>query len=1543
MTGRIEYIKRKGRKRISSYIKRLIVLCFAVILFIPGTLFSQVISNNGAAVSVTSGAAVTSKDALNNSGGTISNGGTINLSGDYTNSSTTLGNGTFRIGRNWTNSGTFIIDNSFNASKVIFNGADYQSIIRTGGETFYNLSIENSGDLLSKTINLPNVVTIMGTLYMYRGYVNATANKLYLSNNIPSALNYTPGYGSRIIGKFERGLSVPGTYLFPLGSMAHYNPAYLTPNSVSSTGTILSEFVTSPPPGNLGLPFADPPVQVFREYPDGFWNLKANVFSTNDYSINLNGTGFVDTIFDITRVIKRTNGGNWKVEGTHQDADVTNKVVYRNNLTGDIDPAGTQYALARVRPLITSQPISLMVCERTNPNFTVIATGAGTLTYVWYHNGVAIASGSHYTGNRLSSITINNAVLSDSGYYYCLVRDKDRNTNSSDTVHLTVKKIPVATVSQPAQDHACSAVSFTPIIFGESYGVPGTSYLWSRNNPAAIITSVPLSGTAPNIGYILSGSFENTSDDPVTITFTIIPVGPTFTSYSGGPTTNCTGSPITATVTVNPRPRVIPTLSKICYDGSTSITLNSPSHMTKPDVIRFDYDVTGTALPAILAGNWSSGYAVGYGTVLPIRYTNESDSLQSVFYNVTPITTSALNCPSGIKLPYEIQVHSKTINFHDIRTEQNGRITGILTTKPLTCSTSEASSSLAALRIILAKGADPYLVRWTGPVGYTNDSVDIKNLNKGTHYVTVTDNLSCSNSSSISVNDRTASPQINVKVILPGIHVSCPGGSDGKLSVFVSSGSTAPYTYALVRNSTETLFTGLFIKNFNYTNPTDTINTYITYSGLKSGSYSLIIRDINGCEVIRTVDLIEPAPITVPFLPADKSNYNGFNISCRGYSNGWVEAKPTGGNGSYSYLWSAASGPPLTVSKTTSLLDSVPAGTYNVLITDLLGCTQVASVTLTEPSGMQLVGSQVSVNADGNKNISCNGGNDGFIKLTITGGAGVYNSVWTGPSAYTANTKDISDLKAGTYIATVTDENNCLLRILPGSTLPTFTLTEPTALAITNTTSKSIDGGYEITCNKGNTGWINISVSGGGAGAYLYDWTTSDGSGIVNGQQNQSGLTAGTYHLKVTDSNGCIAIKDITLTQPQPLVTKIVSTDITCQSPGFNNGKLDITVTGGVLPYNYSWSNGAITEDIYGLYQGMYSVTVTYNGSCVAKDSARINLPPVLRDSVEKSDYNGYGVSCNNMSNGYINITPLSGLAPFDYTWTSSNGFTGKTQDISNLKAGQYKLTIVDNNFCSATETINITEPLKLGMIISLSQSSAGLYNVNCAGDNTGSIGIEAINQVKTVNYLWSDGIFGKSRTNLPAGEYSIVITDANSCYASSTINLTEPDSMKLKFDISNPFCPDKPNGEIRLKMTGGVIGTDYFYKWSDNSTGNTISNIPGGLFKVTVKDLNGCSIKDSVNVEPLNKTCLIIPNAISPNDDLINDVWNIGEKELYPAMEVTVFNRWGETIWKSGKGYPVPWDGKSKGANLPIDSYHYIIDLHNGTKALIGNVTIVR
>jgi gliding motility-associated-like protein len=146
------------------------------------------------------------------------------------------------------------------------------------------------------------------------------------------------------------------------------------------------------------------------------------------------------------------------------------------------------------------------------------------------------------------------------------------------------------------------------------------------------------------------------------------------------------------------------------------------------------------------------------------------------------------------------------------------------------------------------------------------------------------------------------------------------------------------------------------------------------------------------------------------------------------------------------------------------------------------------------------------------------------------------------------------------------------------------------------------------------------------------------------------------------------------------------------------------------------------------------------------------------------------------------------------------------------------------------------------------------------------------------------------------------------------------------------------------LTVTGCSPVTEYSYLWSENNyTGKDLTNIAAGTYDVKVTDANSCSVQQSSEVSAENETCLVMNDAFSPNADGHNDVWNIGNTSLYPNMEVTIYNRWGQSVWSSGQGYPVPWDGTFNGADLPIDSYHYIIDLHNGSKPILGDVTIVR
>lgn len=1503
--------------------KRTLFILLVSLICSSNVLFSQIINNSGAYLTTTPGVFVTSGDLYNNFPGNLVNDGTItlwgNLRGNFTSNTTTSSNGTFTLMGNWTNNGTF---SPGVLSTVVFDGPANQSIIRAGGEYFMNFTIRNTGIAPVNRVEIQNDVEVMGTLRMETGNIDGGTWLFYLSNPAAAALNYASVSKSRIIGKFERGVSQAGDYLFPIGTADYYNAAQLRTNSVPTTGRILSEFFALPP-ANLGFPIADPPVEIGRAYNDGYWNLTANGgFLISDFNINLTAEGFTDTIHDNTRLIKRLPGGDWEVEGTHQDADTINSVIYRNNLDGGIASTGTQFALGRARPLIIDHPNDTTVCEETLPFFKVVATGTPALRYTWYKVDVPsdleiLNSNPHFSGARTDSLTVLGATLADAGYYYCIVRDRYGNFTRTDSAYLTVKKIPqIAITSEVDQNHECSNLNIDPIMFSLIYWDDVTTYSWVRNNPAGITAStVPMSGTDQNITEVISGSFTNTSDEPVKIIFTIIPFGPD--------PTYCEGDPVVASVTVNPTPRVIPLnrQPQICNDGTTEIELTTPTTMTKGGIV-FDYTVMLSS--GDLSGNTAPLTNLGPGYTITLPYHNDGDTLHSVFYTVVPrASDGTLGCVyDSIRVP-EVKVHPEPLQDFFIST-------------PFLCE----GASDGALTAVLSRGSKPDLLSWDRP--WTDDPlVETVTTNQrilpvqyeGKYKVTVTDELGCSAISDIiTITGATFNSYLFVNDKVNGFSTSCPGSSDGELWIAELPGagytSVPPYVYSIVRNGQDTLIKSdtLYAQGvFNY------------YYGLPAGYYRLYLTDANGCynTSYPGIEISTPPEIYVSFDPYIYPG-SGYNISCLGYSNGSVKIDSiSGGSGGYKFKWTTIDGL-ITGPDTLDHIDNVTAGKYHLTITDMMGCVKTDSITLTQPDGMVLSDSELSLSADGGYNISCSGGNDGSIDITIEGGSGDYLYSWSGPGTFTATTQDISGLRAGTYTCIVTDVNGCIL-----TPNPVFTLTEPDPLVLTAVPSLSAEGSHNINCS-GGSGSIDVTVTGGSPGNYRYDWSTADGSGIVEGAADQNALTAGTYNLVVTDTNHCSVSTVITLTEPEPLTTDIVPTNITCETPGFSNGSAELTVAGGVAPYSYSWSNGAATEDISGLIEGTYIVTVTDMNGCTISDTTQINLPaPVLYNTVI-SDFSGFNTSCYGMADATINVNLISGVSPFVFSWQGPDGYSSTDQYITGLRAGDYTLLITDANYCTAGEVITVTQPGRLHMDVTLSSSMAGGYQINCSGDSTGSIELVPVDNVGTVSYLWSDGVMTSNRYDLPAGDYSVIITDSNGCLADSSFTLTQPDPIVLAFATTQPWCPDTPEGEIRLTVTGGT-GTDYTYLWSDNSTTSTIAGINSGLYHVTVTDINMCSVTDSINLEPVNEACLIIPNAISPNGDLINDEWKIGMIEIYPNAEVRVFNRWGETVWRSEKGYPQPWDGRSNGRLLPVDSYHYIIDLNNGTKPIVGNITLVR
>ena len=987
----------------------------------------------------------------------------------------------------------------------------------------------------------------------------------------------------------------------------------------------------------------------------------------------------------------------------------------------------------------------------------------------------------------------------------------------------------------------------------------------------------------------------------------------------------CSGINDTVRVWINPTPRAIPVVEteRMCTGAITSVLMTSPTVMTKGYVI-FDYSVTLTGNPGDITGNTDPGTSLQPGERIRFNYTNSSDTIQSVFFNITPRATD-LGCANGLVIPAEVKVHALPIQ-------------DLIVTNPVMCT----GGSDGALMAILSKGADPYGIVWNRPYSSQNPPIvatvegtstfELDSLQEGLHRVVVTDFLGCVNEISFTL----VRPRENVIfAALPksgsSYSLTCPGGNDGNILFYITEGYSFPFSYRMLNEAGDTLFQGTIPGNYSPANPL----TYRVFGGLPAGEYFIHLEDVNNCQTNYYTEVKSPPPLEIVL---DAHEYEGgYNVTCRGHTNGSAWAVVTGGNtGSRIYEWSTTPGFLPTTVLVGDRIENIGAGVWYFRVTDSRGCTATSSITLIEPDGIELIDTTLSWSADNAYNISCHGGTDGSISLEFGGGTGPYIYNWvTYPAGanIAPGLKDQTGLIAGVYELLVVDANGC-------DRLYSFTLTEPDSLIITPTLSLTFDNAYNINCF-GGTGAINLAVTGGSEGNYTYLWSTENGSGIVQGDRDQSALTAGTYSVQVTDFNGCTAIIDTTLTQPDPIQITLVPTHITCASPGFDNGSVDLIVTGGSGNYSFEWSNGATTEDINGLTQNEYSVIVTDTYGCQAFDTVFVSNPPDLTLDIARSDFGGFNISCFGLSNGWLEVIPVTGDAPFTYQWTGPDGFTSTDSRITNLRAGDYIISVIDRNLCTATEVVEVTQPGRIDMTVNLSQTTGGMHNINCYGSSTGTITLSAVNAVGVTQWLWSDGATGSARTDLPAGNYTVVLIDENNCAVDTTINLTQPDSMIISFTVTQPLCPEKPDGDIITEVVGGV--PLYNYLWNDNSTQKDRLGVTSGLYILTVTDLNGCIAIDSVELEPEKELCLEIPNAFSPDGDLINDYWNIGMIYLYPNMEVTIFNRWGETVWKSERGYPVPWDGRSNGKSLPIDSYHYIINLNNGRKPVLGNVTIVR
>ena len=863
---------------------------------------------------------------------------------------------------------------------------------------------------------------------------------------------------------------------------------------------------------------------------------------------------------------------------------------------------------------------------------------------------------------------------------------------------------------------------------------------------------------------------------------------------------------------------------------STTITVSQPAAINISSSITGALNGVGGAINLTVSGG-DPGYAFAWSNGAT---TEDISNVGPGSYSVT--VTDAKGC-------------TKTANYTIIDIS-NCAVS--LSYNSFATSCSQASNG--SINLTVNNATSPISYNWTGPSTPANIQ-DPGGLAAGTYCVTVTDAIGCTADTCITV---TAGPGINV--LASAQSASCAAASNGSITLTVTA-ATGPFTYDW---------------------DDDTLDGIKNPTGLAPGTYCVTVTDANSCPKSTCVTVQAGNGINVVATPEE--------VTCNGGADGEIAVSITNGSGSYSYTWSDL-----------SLSGANPAnlspGTYTVTVTDnSSGCTGTATAVVTEPSlldvnavptnvtcfgaadGMMLVnvqggvnpynytwsspdatggnpsslapgnyavtvtdangctgfdeaiindGVQISVSLVESSNPACFGEASGSITVLATGGTAPYNYQWintaTGNPVAGGN-QTIDGLLAGSYTVEVTDAKNCAATL----SAPVV-LTQPAAITINATV-------FDPTPGQSN-GQITLNISGG-TSPYNFTWSGGLPSGA--GQNNQPNLSSGVYSVTVTDAKGCTKTGTYEAIANFILSPAIV-TDVACH--GDSTGSINITPLGGLPPYEYLWSpNGETTEDVSALKVGTYNVTVTDQKGTVLQQTYQVKQPNA---SIALSNVD---IDCDNGSgNGSINISVNGGTLPYSFAW--SNG--SLSEDVQNLSAGFYKVTITDGKGCVfVSDEIEVCFLPNPPVLISLQG-----INPSCSGSTDGSISVEVQSLGQPITYQWIsvppcsvDTLNVKNPTGLSACTYVLVATDAFGQTLTASVTLSDPSSIFIGVDqIKDESCPAGDNGSITVTVAGGT--PPYTYEWSNGANSTNISGLSAGFYTLSVTDSKGC-LKISSNIQ---------------------------------------------------------------------------------------------
>ncbi|MBL4654423.1 MAG: T9SS type A sorting domain-containing protein, partial [Bacteroidia bacterium] len=356
-------------------------------------------------------------------------------------------------------------------------------------------------------------------------------------------------------------------------------------------------------------------------------------------------------------------------------------------------------------------------------------------------------------------------------------------------------------------------------------------------------------------------------------------------------------------------------------------------------------------------------------------------------------------------------------------------------------------------------------------------------------------------------------------------------------------------------------------------------------------------------------------------------------------------------------------------------------------------------------------------------------------------------------------------------------------------------------------------------------GALSVTVNGG-TGPIDYYW--SEGSTTTS----ITSLMAGIYEVSVVDAAGCIVTDWYYLDEPDTLKLYGWVWDVSCNNG--TDGSIDVSVSGGTSNYIYAWSNGSTEQSLNGVGAGVYSITVMDANGCweTAWDTITEPSTPVSVIAVSME------VSCKDGSDGSASATAAGGTGGYTYEWNTA----AQTQSIANLSAANYTVTATDANGCKAGVATAVGEP-STSVTVAVTADDA-----SCNGADDGSISASGGGGTGTLSYAWSTGATGSSIGSLAPGNYGVTVMDDNSCSATGTAAISQPDSLILTMGKTDESDSTANDGTASADLTGGT--KPYTYSWSNGATKDSLTGLDAGTYTVTAADANGCSKISSVTVD---------------------------------------------------------------------------------------------